>query len=207
VARYIGRHGTSRVAKAVLIGAVPPIMIQTENNRWATAQRLRWHTLRGVDGSVRILPRIERPVLWSESFRREKPAGLPRFVLAAGHDGRVEAGVDCIKAFSETDFTDDLKKFDVPTLIIHGDDDQIVPINDSALLTAALVKGSKLKYIRGPARFMLDAQRPGERGSAGVPQELDHPANAGRPGQPGCKAWRTVVNREAPDERKGRDLF
>jgi len=101
------------------------------------------------------------------------------------HDGGLKPELDCIKAFSETDFTDDLKKFDVPTFHPR-DDDQIVPINDSALLTAALVKGSKLKYIRGPARFMLDAQRPGERGSAGVPQELDHPPTRSSC-QPGCK--------------------
>ncbi len=111
VARYIGRHGTSRVAKAVLIGAVPPIMIQTEKNPMGLPRSVFDGIRSGVlmDRSE-YFARIERAVLRGESLGREEFAGISRFVLAAGHDGRVEAGVDCIKAFSETDFTEDLKK-------------------------------------------------------------------------------------------------
>ena len=81
----------------------------------------------------------------------------------------LKAAFDCIKAFSETDFTEDLKKFDVPTLILHGDDDQIVPIGASALLSSKLVKGATLKVYSGrAARHVLDPERPGQRGPAGV---------------------------------------
>jgi non-heme chloroperoxidase len=150
VARYIGRHGTSRVAKAVLIGAVPPLMLKTEANPLG----LPMEVFDGIRAGV-LADRSKFFKDLSEAFygaNRPGSKDLKGFRDSFWLQG-MQAGfknvLDCIKAFSETDFTEDLKKIDVPTLIIHGDDDQIVPINDSALLSAALIKGSTLKVYPG----------------------------------------------------------
>lgn len=155
VARYIGRHGTRRVAKAVLIGAVPPLMLKTPANPGGLPidvfDQIRssvvedrsqfWKDLSlpfyGYNRSGAKISQGVRDSFWFQGMR----CGLP-------------ASYFCIKAFSETDLTGDLKKFDVPTLILHGDDDQIVPIADSALLSVKIVKGAKLKVYPGAPHGM-----------------------------------------------------
>jgi non-heme chloroperoxidase len=150
VARYIGRHGTRRVAKAVLIGAVPPIMVKTSANPGGLPMEAFDAIRAGVlaDRSQYFLDLttpfygFNRPgAIVSEGLRRS-------FWLQGMMTGHKNA-VDCIKAFSETDFTEDLRKFDIPTLIMHGDDDQIVPIDASAKMAAKLVRGSILKIYPG----------------------------------------------------------
>jgi len=156
VARYIGRHGTKRVAKAVLIGAVPPLMLKTAGNPDGTP-------IEAFD-QIRNAVLADRSSFWKElavpfyGFNRKgakTSQGLIDSFWLQGMQAGHKAVFDCIKAFSETDQTEDLKKFDVPTLILHGDDDQIVPIKDSALLSAKLVKGSTLKVIPGAPHGMV----------------------------------------------------
>lgn len=155
VARYIGRHGTKRVAKAVLIGAVPPLMVKTATNPGGTPIE--------VFDQIRASVLADRSSFWKElavpfyGFNRPGAKTSQGLIdsfwlqgMLAGH----KAVYDCIKAFSETDQTEDLKKFDVPTLILHGDADQIVPIADSALLSAKLVKNATLKIIPGAPHGM-----------------------------------------------------
>jgi non-heme chloroperoxidase len=150
VARYIGRHGSKRVAKAALIGAVPPIMLKTASNPGGLPME--------VFDSIRAGVANNRPQFYKDItlpfYGYNRPAakvseGIREHWWLQGMMGGVKAHYDCIKAFSETDFTEDLKKIDVPALILHGDDDQIVPIADSALLSAKLVKNSTLKVYPG----------------------------------------------------------
>jgi non-heme chloroperoxidase len=150
VARYIGRHGTRRVAKAVLIGAVPPLMLKTPANPGG-------QPIDAFD-QIRAAVQADRSQFWRDlsmpfyGFNRPNARvsqGLRDSFWLQGMLAGHKAVYDCVKAFSETNFTEDLKKFDVPTLILHGDDDQIVPIADSALLSAKLVKGSTLKVVPG----------------------------------------------------------
>ena len=146
VARYIGRHGTKRVAQAVLISAVPPLMLKTSANPGGLPME--------AFDQIRAAVLADRSQFWKDLSAAFYGANRPGAKVSqglrdsfwlqgmlAGH----KAVYDCIKAFSETDFTEDLKKFDVPTLILHGDDDQIVPIGASALLSSKLVKGATLK--------------------------------------------------------------
>ena len=155
VARYIGRHGTVRVAKAVLIGAVPPMMLKTATNQGG----LPMEVFDGIRAGV-LADRSQFFKDLSEAFYganrpgSKKLQGFRDSFWLQGMQAGFKNVLDCIKAFSETDFTEDLKRIDVPTLILHGDDDQIVPINDSALLSAALVKGSTLKVIPGAPHGM-----------------------------------------------------
>jgi len=150
VARYIGRHGGKRVAKAVLIGAVTPLMLKTAANPGGLPMDV-------FDG-IRAGVIADRSQFWKDLttpfYGANRPGskvsqGLRDSFWLQGMMAGHKAVIDCIKAFSETDFTEDLKKMDVPTLILHGDDDQIVPIADSAFLAAKLVKGSTLKVIPG----------------------------------------------------------
>jgi non-heme chloroperoxidase len=152
VARYIGRHGTKRVAKAVLIAAVPPLMLKTAANPGGLPIE--------VFDQIRASILADRSQLWKDLTMAFYGYNRPGAKISEGvresfwHQGMLASikGVfDCIKAFSETDFTEDLKKFDVPTLVMHGDDDQIVPIADSALLSAKIVKGAALKVYKGAA--------------------------------------------------------
>src|SRR5262245_45457194 len=151
VARYIGRHGAGRaqgrVRKAVLLGAVPTIRLEAQNNPVGLPVDV-------FDGLRKALPRDrpqfvpDRPSGPSYSFNRpgaKVSEGVIRNWWRQGMMCSMIGAHDCIKAFSETDFTDDLRKFDVPTLIVHGDDDQIVPIAGSAMLSSKLVKGATLK--------------------------------------------------------------
>ena len=155
VARYIGRHGTKRVAKAVLISAIPPLMLKTAKNPAGAPM--------AVFDQIRAAVLADRSTYWRElalpfyGFNRpgaKTSQGLIDSFWLQGTLAGHKAVYDCIKAFSETDHTEDLKKFDVPTLILHGDDDQIVPIGASALLSSKLVKGATLKVIPGAPHGM-----------------------------------------------------
>jgi non-heme chloroperoxidase len=150
VARYIGRHGSKRVAKAVLIGAVPPIMLKTASNPGGLPMEVFDSIRAGVaNNRPQFYKDITLPFYGYNRPGAKVSEGIREHWWLQGMMGGVKAHYDCIKAFSETDFTEDLKKIDVPTLILHGDDDQIVPIADSALLSAKLVKNSTLKVYPG----------------------------------------------------------
>jgi len=160
VARYIGRHGSSRVAKAVLIGAVPPLMLQTENNPLGLPISVFDGIRAGVQADrSQFFKDLSEPFYGANRAGANVSQGLRDSFWLQGMQAGYPACFDCIKAFSETDFTEDLTKIDVPTLIIHGDDDQIVPINDSALLSAALVKGSTLKVYKGAPHGLCSTRK------------------------------------------------
>jgi non-heme chloroperoxidase len=150
VARYIGRHGSKRVAKAVLIGAVPPLMLNTPANPGGLSMEVFDQIRAGVlNDRSQFFKDLSAPFYGANRPGSKVSQGLrDSFWLQGMWCGHM-AAYDCIKAFSETDFTEDLRKIDVPTLVLHGDDDQIVPIADSALLSAKLVKGATLKVIPG----------------------------------------------------------
>jgi non-heme chloroperoxidase len=160
VTRYIGRYGTNRVAKAVLVGAVPPLMLKTEANPNGLPIQ--------VFDNIRAGVASDRSQFYkdlSESFYGANRPGAKvsqglreQFWLQSMQVG-LKGALDCVKAFSETDFTEDLKKFDVPTLIVHGDDDQIVPIDDSALLSSKIVKDSTLKVYPSAGHGLTSTHR------------------------------------------------
>jgi non-heme chloroperoxidase len=146
VARYIGRHGTGRVAKAVLISAVPPLMLKTEANPDGLPIDAFDAIRAGVrDDRSQFFRDLTMPFYGFNRAGAKVSEGVRDSFWLQGMMAGHNAALDCIKAFSETDFTKDLAKFDVPTLILHGDDDQIVPIGASAMLSSKLVKGSTLK--------------------------------------------------------------
>jgi len=151
VARYIGRHGTKRVEKAVLISAVPPLMLKTENNPEGLPieefDKIRQGS--NVDRSQFYKDLASGPFFGANRPSSKVSQGMMDLFWLLGMQAGHKNTFDCIKAFSETDFTKDLKKFDVPTMIIHGDDDQIVPIVSSALNSSKLVKNSILKIYKG----------------------------------------------------------
>jgi non-heme chloroperoxidase len=150
VARYIGRHGTGRVAKAVLIGAVPPLMLKTEANPGGLPIEVFDQIRAGVAGDrSQFYKELTLPFYGYNRPGAKISEGVRDHWWLQGMMGGVKAHYDCIKAFSETDFTEDLKKFDVPTLIMHGDDDQIVPIGASGLMSAKIVKDATLKVYPG----------------------------------------------------------
>jgi non-heme chloroperoxidase len=160
VARYIGRHGTKRVAKAVLIGAVPPIMLKTDANPGG----LPMEAFDGIRAGVladrsQFFKDLTTPFYGANRPDAKVSQGLRDSFWLQGMQAGFKGVFDCIKAFSETDFTDDLKKFDVPTLIIHGDDDQIVPIGASALLSVKLIKNAELKIYKGGAHGICSTQK------------------------------------------------
>jgi non-heme chloroperoxidase len=155
VARYIGRHGTKRVAKAVLIGAVPPLMLKTPANPGGLPMEVFDQIRAGVVG--------DRSQFWKDLslpfYGYNRPGakiseGVRESFWLQGMMCGFPGSYFCIKAFSETDQTEDLKKFDVPTLILHGDDDQIVPIGAAAMLSSKLVKGAVLKVYKGAPHGM-----------------------------------------------------
>lgn len=151
VARYLGRHGTERVAKAVLIGAVPPVMVKSDKNPGGLPIDV-FDGFRAALVANRAQFYIDVPAGPFYGFNRpgaKVSQGLIDNWWRQGMMGGAKAHYDCIKAFSETDFTEDLKKIDVPVLVMHGDDDQIVPIADSALLSAKLLKQGTLKVYEG----------------------------------------------------------
>jgi len=155
VTRYIGRHGTERVAKAVLIGAIPPLMLKTAANPGGTPMAAFDQLRAGV--------LADRSQFWKDlslpfySYNRpgaKISEGVRESFWLQGMMASFPASYFCIKAFSETDLTEDLKRFDVPTLVLHGDDDQIVPIADSALLSSKLIKNATLKVYEGAPHGM-----------------------------------------------------
>jgi non-heme chloroperoxidase len=150
VARYIGRHGTKRVAKVVLIGAVTPLMLKTPANPAGLPMDIFDKIRAGVlaDRS-QFFKDLTTPFYGAGRPYAKVSQGLRDSFWLQGMLAGFNGVFDCIKAFSETDFTKDLEKFDVPTLIMHGDDDQIVPIDASARLTAKIVKGATLKIYPG----------------------------------------------------------
>jgi non-heme chloroperoxidase len=155
VARYIGRHGTKRVAGAVLIGAVPPIMLKTAANPGGLPIEAFDQIRAGVQADrSQFFKDLSAPFYGANRPNSKVSQGLRDSFWLQGMMAGHKAVYDCVKAFSETDFTEDLKKFDVPTLILHGDDDQIVPIADSAMLSSKLVKGATLKVIPGAPHGM-----------------------------------------------------
>jgi non-heme chloroperoxidase len=160
VTRYIGRHGTARVAKAVLVSAIPPLMLRTEANPGGLP-------IETFD-EMRTAMARDRPQFFEDlsipfyGANREHSAvsqgvrdNFWRMSMQAGYKG----AYDCIEAFSETDLTEDLKRFDIPTLIIHGDDDQIVPIADSAALSSKLVADAELKVYAGAPHGLMVTHR------------------------------------------------
>jgi non-heme chloroperoxidase len=150
VARYIGRHGTARVAKAVLIGAVPPIMVKTAANPGGLPMEAFDGIRAGVQGDrSQFFKDLSNSFYGANRPGAKVSQGLRDSFWMQGMQASLIGAYDCIKAFSETDFTEDLKKFNVPTLIIHGDDDQIVPIGDSAMLSSKIIKGARLKIYPG----------------------------------------------------------
>ncbi len=155
VARYIGRHGTKRVAKAVLIGAVPPLMLKTAANPGGLPMEAFDQIRAGVlNDRSQFWKELSAPFYGANRPGAKVSEGLRDSFWLQGMMAGHKAVIDCIKTFSETDFTKDLKKFDVPTLILHGDDDQIVPIGASALLSSKLVKGATLKVYPGAPHGM-----------------------------------------------------
>jgi non-heme chloroperoxidase len=160
VARYIGRHGSRRVAKAVLIGAVPPLMLRTAANPGGLPlevfDQIRAAVL--ADRS-KFFKDLSLPFYGYNRPGAKVSEGVREQFWLQGMMAGMPASYFCIKAFSETDQTEDLKKFDVPTLILHGDDDQIVPIEDSALLSAKIVKGATLKIYKGASHGMCTTHK------------------------------------------------
>ena len=160
VARYIGRHGTQRVAKAALIGAITPLMLKTPTNPAGTPIE--------VFDQLRASVVADRLQFWKDLslpfYGYSRPGatvsqGLRDSFRLQGMMAGFPAAYFCIKAFSETDLTEDLKKFDVPTLILHGDDDQIVPIGASAMLSSKLVKNAILKVYKGAPHGMCSTHK------------------------------------------------
>lgn len=160
VTRYIGRHGNKRVAQIVLIGAVPPLMVKTADNPGGLPIQ--------VFDQLRANVVADRSQFFKDLSLSFYCYNRPNAKISDGvrenfcHQGMMAgfpAAYFCIKAFSETDMTDDLKKIDVPTLILHGDDDQIVPIDDSATLSAKIVKQATLKIYKGAPHGMCTTHK------------------------------------------------
>jgi non-heme chloroperoxidase len=160
VARYIARHGTKRVAKAALIASVPPLMLKTPANPGGTPIEV-------FDG-LRASVQADRSQFWKDLslpfYGYNRPGakvseGVRETFWLQGMMAGFPAAYFCIKAFSETDQTEDLKKFDIPTLVIQGDDDQIVPIADSGLLQSKLIKGATLKVYKGASHGLCTTHK------------------------------------------------
>lgn len=150
VTRFIGRHGSKRVAKAVLVGAVPPIMLKTAANPGGLPMEVFDGIRKGVaEDRSQFFKDLTTPFFGANRPGSKVTQGMRDAFWVQGMMGGLKSLLDCIKAFSETDFTEDLKRIDVPTLIIHGDDDQIVPIDASARRSAELVAGAELKIYAG----------------------------------------------------------
>jgi non-heme chloroperoxidase len=161
VARYIGRHGTKRLAKAALVSAVPPLMLKTAANPGG----LPIDVFDGIRaGAIVDRSKLYQDLASGPFFGFNRPGAkvsqglIDRFWLQ-GMQASHKSALDCIKAFSETDFTEDLKKFDVPTLVLHGDDDQIVPIGASALASSKLVKNARLVVYPGAPHGLTDTHK------------------------------------------------
>src|SRR5437588_6075479 len=160
VDRYIGRHGTSRVAKAVLVGAIPPLMLKTDANPGGTPIEAFDQIRAGVSGDrSQFYKDLGAPFYGANRPGSQVSQGLRDAFWLWSMQVGLKGALDCIKAFSQTDMTEDLKKFDIPTLIIHGDDDQIVPIGDSALLSSKIVKDATLKIYPGAPHGLMSTHK------------------------------------------------
>jgi non-heme chloroperoxidase len=150
VARYVGRHGTERVSKLVLLSAIPPLMLKTDANPDGTPKsafdELRQNTLAN---RAQFFRDLATPFYGYNRKGAKASEGVIESFWRLGMQASIKSVYDCIAQFSETDFTDDLKAFDVPTLIVHGDDDQIVPIGAAALRSAKMIPGATLKIYKG----------------------------------------------------------
>jgi len=150
VARYIGRHGTARLAKAVLVGAIPPLMLKTETNPGGLPIAVFDQLRAGLSADrSQFYKDLSAPFFGANRPGSKVSQGTRDAFWLWSMTVGLKGAFDCIKAFSETEQSEDLKRFDIPTLIIHGDDDQIVPIADSALLSSKLVKGARLQVYPG----------------------------------------------------------
>lgn len=160
VARYIARHGSKRVAKAVLVSAIPPLMLKTDANPGGLPIEVFDQIRAGIlaDRS-QYFKDLSGPFYGANRPGSKVSPGLRDFFWLQSMMCGIKAAYDCVKVFSETDQTDDLRKIDVPTLILHGDDDQIVPIDDSARLSVRLVKGAVLKVCRGAPHGMCSTHK------------------------------------------------
>ncbi|MGH9712293.1 MAG: alpha/beta fold hydrolase [Candidatus Acidiferrales bacterium] len=155
VARYIGRHGTKRVSKAVLISAIPPLMLKTPANPGGLPMEAFDKLRAGVQADrSQFFEDLSMPFYGYNRPGAKVSQGIRDSFWLQGMMAGYPAAYDCIRVFSETDHTEDLKKFDVPTLILHGDDDQIVPIGAAALLSSKIVKGAILKVYPGAPHGM-----------------------------------------------------
>ena len=160
VARFIGRHGTKRVSKAVLVGAVPPIMLKTP----AYPGGLPMDVFDGIRAGVtadrsQFFKDLSGPFYGANRPGAKVSQGLRDSFWRMGMQGSLKSELDCIKQFSETDFTEDLKKMTVPTLFVHGDDDQIVPIANSAQLAAKIVPNATLKVYAGASHGLASTHK------------------------------------------------
>jgi non-heme chloroperoxidase len=155
VARYIGRHGTSRLAAAVLMSAVPPLMLKTAANPGGLPISAFDEIRAGVVADrSQFFKDLSMPFYGYNKPGAAISEGVRESFWLQGVICSIVGAYDCIKAFSETDFTEDLKKFDVPTLVLHGDADQIVPIDDSAKLSSKIIPNATLKIVPGAPHGM-----------------------------------------------------
>ncbi len=160
VARYIGRHGTRRVAKAALVSAVPPLMLKTAANPGG----LPIEVFDGIRAGVikdrsQFYKDVSAAFYGANRPNSRATQGMRDVFWLQGMQAGHKSQLDCIKAFSETDFTEDLKKFDIPTLIIHGDADQIVPIDAAGRASAKLIKNAILKVYAGAPHGITDTHK------------------------------------------------
>jgi non-heme chloroperoxidase len=155
ITRYIGRHGTSRVAKAVLVSAIPPVMLQSPENPHGTPMEAFDAIRAGVRGDrSQFYKDLSEPFFGANRPGSEISQGMRDYFWLLSMQAGIMGAYECIHEFSESSFHDDLRKFDVPALIIHGDDDQIVPIAASALLTAKIVPNAELKIYPGASHAL-----------------------------------------------------
>ena len=160
VVRYIGRHGSKRVSKAVLIGAIPPLMLKTQANPGGLPIEVFDQIRAGVMADrSQFFKDLTLPFYGYNRPGAKVSQGVRDSFWLQGMMAGMPACYFCIKAFSETDLTEDLKKVDVPTLILHGDDDQIVPIADSAMLSSKIIKNSKLIVYKGASHGMCTTEK------------------------------------------------
>jgi len=160
VARYIGRHGTARLSKAVLVGAVPPLLLKTASNPDGAPIEAFDQIRAGVSGDrSQFYKDLSAPFYGANRPGSKVSQGIRDMFWLWSMQVGLKAALDCIKAFSETDQTEDLRKFDIPTLIIHGDDDQIVPIGVSALRSSKIVKDATLKIYPGAPHGLMSTHK------------------------------------------------
>ena len=160
VARYIGRHGTKRVAKAVLVSAVPPLMLKTVDNPEGLPIDVFDQIRAGVKGDLsQFWKDLSAPFYGANRPGAKVSQGVRDAFWLMSMQAGFPAAYDCIKAFSETDFREDLKKFDIPTLVIHGDDDQIVPINVGGLRSSKMIKGASLLVYKGAPHGLMTTNK------------------------------------------------